>query len=91
MGLDQLAPVGIAFVFVAVVITVGSTILTDISDDFVTNTAGCNATSRTDCGYNYNATAAGQDGATTLSAWLPTIALVTAAAVVISVLSFFRN
>lgn len=79
MTLSDLAPVAIAFVFVAVVIGVGATVLADIqADQTVSSTA-------------YNATGEGLTSLNELGSWLPTIALVIAAAIVIGVLSFFRS
>lgn len=91
MDLGSLAPAAIAFVFVAVVLTIGSNVLSDVQDGFVTGGAGCNDTSKTGCGANYNATESGLDSLTEFSGWLPTIALVIAAAVVIGVLAYFRS
>lgn len=78
MTLSDLAPVAIAFVFVAIVIGVGADVLADINADQTANSTADNATQ------------AGLDGLGELSSWLPTLALVIAAAVVIGVLSFFR-
>jgi len=91
MTLSDLAPVAIAFVFVAIVIGVGADVLADVQADQVTNTAGCNATVKTSCGTAYNSTGEGLTSLGELSSWLPTIALVVAAAIVIGVLSFFRS
>lgn len=91
MSLGDLTPVAIAFVFVAVVLTVGANVLSDVQSDFVTGAAGCNATAKTGCGYDYNATGAGLDSVDTLGSWLPTIGLVVAAAIVIGVLAFMRR
>ena len=91
MTLSDLAPVAIAFVFVAVVLGVGASVLSSIQADQVTNTAGCNSTAKTGCGVSYNATGDGLNSLSELSSWLPTIALVIAAAIVIGVLSFFRS
>lgn len=100
MGLSDLAPIAIAFVFVAVVIGVGASLLASVQDDAVTNTANCgrNSTGGTSgtigysaCGTNYNVTGEGLQSLGELSSWLPTIALVIAAAVVIGVLSYFRS
>lgn len=79
MTLSDLAPIAIAFVFVAIVISVGADVVADIEAD---QTAGSAAE---------NASLAGLDSLNELSSWLPTIALVIAAAIVIGVLSFFRG
>lgn len=91
MSLGDLAPAAIAFVLVAVVIAVGSDVLSDVREDQVTGTVGCNSTSTVDCGVAYNATTSGLEGLDTFSGWLPTIALVIAAAIVIGVLAFFNR
>lgn len=91
MELNQLGAVAILIVFFAIVATVGINIVGTVQDDAVTGVAGCNATARTACGYDYNATVAGIDGLDELAGWTPLIALVVAAAVVISVLLFLRS
>lgn len=91
MNLESMAPLAIAFVFVAVVLTVGADVLADVQSGFVTGAAGCNSTDTSLCGLNYNATGSGLDSMTELGGWLPTIALVVAAGVVIGVLAFFRS
>ena len=79
MELSDMGPVALSFVFIAIVIGVGATILGDVQS------------SQTADGYAYNTSAAGLEGLSTLGGWLPVIALVVAAAIVISVLSFFRK
>ena len=79
MGLNELAPAAIAFVFIAVVLAVGASILAGVQDG---QTADSEA---------YNATGYGLEAVGELGTWLPLIALVIAAAVVIGVLSFFRR
>lgn len=91
LGISEIAPLAIAMVFIAVVLGVGSTVLDNVAADQVTGAAGCNATTKAGCGYDYNASISGLQGLDQFSGWLPTIALVIAAAVVISVLAFFRN
>lgn len=90
MTLSDLAPIAIAFVFVAIVIGVGADVLADIQSGQVTNTAGCNTTTKAGCGADYNSSGNGLTSLGELASWIPTLALVIAAAVVIGVLSFFR-
>ncbi len=89
--LKQLGAVAIAFVFVAIVIGIGADVLGDIRAGQVTNTAGCNSTAKSSCGYDYNASTNGLESVDELGVWLPTIALVIAAAFVIGVLAYFRQ
>jgi hypothetical protein len=77
MSLTDLAPAAIAFVFIAVVISIGAEVLGGVQEDQAADT------------YAYNATAKGLESMSELSTWLPTIALVVAAAAVIGVLAFF--
>lgn len=79
MSLGDLGPVAIAFVFIAVVVAVGANILTDIQAD------------QTSASYAYNASGFGLESLDTVGSWLPTIALVVAAAIVIGVLAFMRR
>ena len=99
MDLKDLAPLAIAFVFVAIVIGIGADVLSNIQAGQVTGAANCGANSTggsggairyTACGYDFNATQSGLESTDELGSWLPTIALVIAAAVVIGVLSYFR-
>jgi hypothetical protein len=78
MDLGNLGTISVAFVFVAVVLGIGGTILSDVQD---TQTASS---------YAYNATSQGLESVDTLSQWLPTIAIVLAASVVIGALAFFK-
>jgi lipoprotein signal peptidase len=93
MNLQDLAPLAIAFVFVAIVLGIGADVLTSIQSGqgytTVGNT-GCNSTSHSACGIAFNATGNGLSSVDELSGWLPTIALVVAAAVVIGVLAYFK-
>jgi len=91
MNLNQLGTVAIAFVFVAIVIGIGADVLGDIRQGQLTNTAGCNSTTTAGCGYDYNASTKGLESVDELGVWLPTIALVIAAAFVIGVLAYFRQ
>jgi hypothetical protein len=78
MNLQDLAPLAIAFVFVAIVLGIGADVLTSIQDG---QTAESSA---------FNASRNGLSSVDELSGWLPTIALVVAAAVVIGVLAYFK-
>jgi len=99
MNLNQLGTVAIAFVFVAIVIGIGADVLGDIRSGQVTltNNCGLNSTGGTSgisyssCGYDYNASTRGLEATDELGQWLPTIALVIAAAFVIGVLAYFRQ
>lgn len=63
LGVGDMGPLAIAMVFIAVVLGVGATILSDVQDD---QTAGS---------YAYNASQNGLEATDTFSGWLPTIAL----------------
>ena len=75
LGLESLGSVAIILVVAAIVIAMGGTILKDLQDsvDDGTNNSA------------YNVSAKGLTSMTTLANWLPTIAIVVAAAIIIGV------
>jgi len=77
MRLGDLSGIAITFVVLAVTLSVGSTILDSIQDGNVADSFAANATTE------------GLDSLATLADWLPTLATIVAAAVVIGVISFF--
>ena len=84
MELRDLAPVGVLFVLIAITLSVGGEILSNLEQQ---QCAKWNATTNT-CESTttaYNMTTQGTSGITKIAKWLPTIALVIAAAVVIGV------
>lgn len=72
--MTQLAPIGIAFVVIAFVISMGAEILQDLYDGQTANS------------YARNATSEGLESLEELGSWLPTLALVVIAAIIIGVL-----
>lgn len=77
--LQQLAPIAISFVVIAIVLGIGATVVEDVQD-----TQTENATA-------YNASGSGLEAIDTLSNWLPTIGVIVAAAVVIGIIvAYFR-
>lgn len=74
----DLLPLALTFVVVAVAIGIGAAVLQDVrdSDSITANSAA------------YNATQSGLDSMETFGDWLPTLALVVVAAVIIGVLIF---
>ena len=79
--LRDLAGIAITFVVVAITLAVGADILLNIRANFAGNTTA------------YNTTEYGLAAMNTLSSWLPTIAIIIAAAVVIGVIAayFYMN
>ena len=75
LTVGQFGGLALAFVVVAVIISVGADILTQIYDGQTALSTARNITSE------------GLDGMTTLGEWLPTIAVIIAAAVVIGVIT----
>jgi len=91
MDMRDLIPYGVAFVVLAVVLSVGSNIIGTTQDTFVTNTDGCNATDVTACGDDYTIAGHGLTAMVTLSSWQNIIAITLAAAVIIGgLLLYFR-
>lgn len=77
--LQQLAPIAISFVVIAIVLGIGATVVEDVQD------------TQTENGTAYNASASGMEAIDTLADWLPTIGVIVAAAVVIGIIvAYFR-
>jgi hypothetical protein len=74
IGIGELSSIALAFVVVAVTISIGATILSSTQTGQTTNS------------YAYNATGYGLTGTNTLATWLQTIAVIIAAAVVIGII-----
>lgn len=74
VNLQDLAPIAVSFVVVGIVLGIGANILEEVQSDFVGNTTEHSAVG--------NAT----EGVAELASWLPTIALIIAAAVIIGIL-----
>lgn len=79
MDLRDLAPVAVLFVFITVVVAIGANIVSEVEADQASGS------------YAENASLAGLEAIDELGSWLPTIALVIAAAVVIGVLLYLRT
>ena len=71
---SDLLPLAVAFVVVAIAISMGAEVLGEIR------------TGQTSNSYERNATTEGLDALNELSGWLPTIALIVAAAVIIGII-----
>lgn len=74
LSVSQMGGLALAFVIVAIVIGIGATILTQVRGTQTVNSIP------------YNASTSGLTGMDTMSDWLPTIAVIIAAAVVIGVI-----
>ena len=75
--INQLAGIAITFVVVAFVVSMGAEILTSLQGEQTTDS------------YAYNVTNEGLESMQTFGEWLPTLALVVIAAVIIGVLVFY--
>ena len=56
LSLGEVPTVALTFVLIAAIFVAGFLVLDGLDDDLVPNTAGCNSTAKTACGYAYNAT-----------------------------------
>jgi hypothetical protein len=77
MRLQDLAGIAIIFVVVAIVISIGSDVLTEVRQGEANYTV------------KYNTTKYGLEGLEELASWLPTIAIVVVAAVVIGIIALY--
>lgn len=89
-GINALAGVAITIVVVAMISVLGLQLMSDTQSDYVDGTAGCNATSKTSCGAEYNATADAIEGVAKIPDKLPLIvgAVVLVITITIVVLAF---
>jgi len=101
LSIGSLLPIGITFVVLAIALGLGATVLDSIQDTQIDSTARCglNSTGGTGgtllydgCGYDYNVSSFGLDSVDEVSSWMPTVALVVVAVVIIGlVMLFMRN
>lgn len=70
----DLLPLGIAFVVISIALSIGATVVTDVRSDQTSGTVA------------YNISTAGLDSLQTFADWLPTIALVVVAAIIIGII-----
>lgn len=98
MEISKLLPMGILFVVIAIAMGLGSQVLGEIAEDQsgTANNCGLNATGGTggtirytNCDYDYNSTANGLSAVDEVTGWLPTIALVVAASMIIGIVIMF--
>jgi len=75
MRLQDLAPIAILFVVIAIVVSVGADVLSNIQEGKTTDSV------------EYNATQYGLQGLEELSSWLPTLAIIIVAAIVIGIIA----
>ena len=97
-----MAPIAISFVVIAIVLGIGSTIVSDVREsgceNYWNNTdvqapfcSSADNNSLAAPGYAYNASGSGLEAIGTLADWLPTIGVIVAAAVVIGIIvAYFR-
>jgi len=74
MNINTLVPIAVAFVVIAFTVSMGAEILNDLYSGQTTDS------------YAQNATESGLEALSDLSSWLPTLALVVIAAIIIGVL-----
>ena len=77
LSLGSMSTMAITFVVLAIVIGIGGTILSEVQS------------TQTENGIAYNATGEGLTGIETFGEWLPTIAVILAAALVIGIVSAY--
>ena len=77
MRLQDLAGIAIIFVVVAIIVGIGADVLTNVQ------------TGKTTSSFEYNASQYGLQGLEELASWLPTIAIIVAAAVIIGIIALY--
>jgi len=81
MRLQDLAGIAIIFLVVAIILGIGSEVLTGMQTSMGTNNNTADV--------QWNATHNGQLGLEELGSWLPTIAIIVAAAVIIGIIALY--
>jgi hypothetical protein len=89
MGLEVLVGAVIVLVLIGIVAVFGLDLLTDQQNQFVTNTLGCNATSKISCGIEYNATNDAIQGVAKIPSKLPLLGGAVITVVIIGLLVFW--
>lgn len=89
LGFNDLLPIGITLGVSALAIAYLAQAEGDARDDMITNTAGCNSTDVSACGFDYNISGNSLEGLNNLSARFGTLGTVAAAAVIIGVVVTF--
>ncbi len=80
----------ITLVLITITLGIGATVLSEVQGTQVTGAAGCNSTVTSGCGLDYNASLKGLESLETFSNFLPVIAIVVVAAIVIGLFAIFR-
>ena len=99
-AVGDLMPLAIAFVVISITIGLGATVLSDIQEDqcndggWFNETSGQCCSSVLDCvnsseSIAYNSSGSGLTALDTFSGWLPTVALVVIAAVIIGIIVLY--
>jgi len=85
-GMQMLIPFVVILAVGGIIAAFSLQVEADTAEDMVTGEAGCNATARTACGLDYNATVKAQEGISNVTNKFPTIGLIGAIVVVIGLL-----
>jgi len=86
MQVGDMLGIGMTLVVFGIGIAYGLSVLGEIRDDEVTDTAGCNATEHVNCSASYNASQKTIEGVGKLATKLPTIVTIVIAAIIIGIL-----
>lgn len=99
MNLNSLVPVGIVFVVAAIALSLGANVVSDVQDDYggvalcgLNSTGGTGNSSEdhySQCPYAFNISGNGLEAGQELASWIPTIALVVAASIIIGIVVRF--
>ena len=89
-NLNTLVPIGILFVVAAIALSLGADVLTSVNTDQITGATNCTSTAdAAQCGDDYNISVNGLQAVDELGSWIPTIALVVAASIIIGIVVKF--
>ena len=86
LELGDLMYVGVIMGVTGIILAFTSDVNDELQDDYITNTAGCNSTDTSACGYAYNITESSLEGTQNLSSKFGTIGTIAAIVIVIGLL-----
>ena len=84
--IKDILPIVLVIVVAGIGAAFGLQVTGDIKADMVTDTAGCNATDKSACGLDYNATGDAQTGVSNITSKFGIIGSVIAAAIILGIL-----
>jgi hypothetical protein len=84
-GIGDVAPIGVAFIVLTIVLGLGATVVTQMQTSMLSNTTAA----AIDDSVAGNVTLSGMSALNTFGTWLPTIALVVVVAIILGIVTIY--